>query len=84
MLTLGQKLNTIDVGKTLHGESGHFEATSPTGERYKIECRPHNSITSFVSIDNPGQWQLEKVSELAQDHENRQQPQRARAAGSGG
>ena len=51
-------------------ESGHYEATSPTGERFPVECRQGGSI---VSIDNPGNWTIEKVSELAtQDNEQGQ------------
>lgn len=75
MLNLGQKQHTKDLGKTLQGQRGIFEAKTPNGETLRIECKPDHSIVSLTSVDNPlVDWEVTKISEAEE----------ARAAGQKG
>ena len=77
MYELGAKFETIDLAKALSNEAGVFEAISPAGEVFKVECRLGSSIASLTPQRTPGNWQVTKVAELPAGH------QVARAAGAG-
>jgi hypothetical protein len=63
MYELGAKFETIDLAKALANESGVFEAVSPGGEIFKVECRPGASIASLTPQRTHGNWQVTKVAE---------------------
>lgn len=84
----GETLQTIDPGKTLHGENGQFEVRSPAGENFRVECRQNQSISSIRSVDHPNQnWTVTKIADLPQSQQEESGQysggSRARAAGSG-
>lgn len=86
MYKLGQNVQTRDVGKALYNENGVFEAISPTGERFRVECEAEASITSLVSLSSQGTWQLTKIAEVPAMQPAEEEPPvhaRARAAGQG-
>lgn len=48
-MKLNDTITTYDVAEALQGETGKFEVTSPTGERYFTTCLPGHSIVSLES-----------------------------------
>lgn len=75
-LALGHSVKTTDIAKTLQGQKGVFEAISPKGETFRIECHPNHSIVSLTNADNPNRnWEIKKVSEATSEDEQ------SRAAG---
>lgn len=46
-MQLGETIATYDVALALRGESGKFDVTSPTGEVYRVICKPDSSIASL-------------------------------------
>jgi hypothetical protein len=46
-MKLNDSISTYDVAEALQGETGKFEVTSPTGERYFVTCQPGHSIVSL-------------------------------------
>jgi hypothetical protein len=61
---LRENVPTRDIGKALYKENWVFEATSPSGERLRVECEANASITSLVSLATQGTWQLTKIAEV--------------------
>ena len=47
-MKLNDSITTYDIAEALQGETGKFEVTSPTGERYFVTCQPGHSITSLA------------------------------------
>ena len=64
MYRLRQNVPTSDIGKALYNENGVFEATLPSGERLRVECKANASITSLFSLATQGTWQLTKIAEV--------------------
>ncbi|PYU15117.1 MAG: hypothetical protein DMG37_05740 [Acidobacteria bacterium] len=77
MYELGTKFETIDLAKALANETGVFEAISPGGETFKVECRLGASIASLTPNRTHGNWQVVKLAELPTGQQS------ARAAGAG-
>ena len=48
-MKLNDSISTYDVAEALQGETGKFEVTSPSGERYFVTCQPGHSIVSLES-----------------------------------
>ncbi len=78
MYKINDQFQTADLGKALLGEQGVFEATSPSGQRFRVEAQHTSSSHSIVSLtcpEHPGNWNVTKIAEL-----NRET---SRAAGAG-
>jgi len=68
MLNINDTINGFDVAELLQSESGVFEATSPSGEKYRVVCRQGASITNFRPTEKHEQaartWSVRKVGEI--------------------
>jgi hypothetical protein len=74
MFRVNETITGYDLAELLHGESGIFEATSPTGEKLQVVCRAGHSISNLrfqsekKKTDNPV-WRVRKVGELRLEQE---------------
>ena len=68
MYKVNETFTGYDLAELLHGESGIFEGTSPSGEKFQVVCRAGNSISNLRLLpekqsDNP-LWRVRKIGEL--------------------
>jgi len=73
MYKVNETITGYDLAELLHGESGIFEGTSPSGERFQIVSRAGQSITNLrlqpdKKSENP-LWRVRKVGELRSEQE---------------
>ena len=74
MYKVNETLSGYDLAELLQGESGIFEGTSPTGERFQIVSRAGQSISNLrlqpdkKKGENP-LWRVRKVGELRAEQE---------------
>ncbi len=66
MLDLNETIVAYDLAEALEGESGKFEVTTPTGERFTLTCSPTHSIKNFRSIPEGAAPQLLRVRKVAE------------------
>jgi len=73
-LELNETIFAMDPAEALRGESGVYEVTSPTGQKFQAVCRPYHSISSFRQIPEQrglnNAWRIKKVAELRNEAEN--------------
>src|SRR5882672_3435877 len=65
-MKLNESITTYDIAEALQGETGKFEVTSPTGERYFVTCQPGHSIVSLEWAGNEPNLQPFLVRKVAQ------------------
>ena len=68
MYKVNETITGYDLAELLQGESGIFEGTSPSGERFQIVSRAGQSISNLrlqpnAKGENP-QWRVRKIGEL--------------------
>ena len=68
MYKVNETITGYDLAELLHGESGIFEGTSPSGEKFQVVCRAGRSISNLRllperQIENP-LWRVRKIGEL--------------------
>ena len=73
MYKVNETITGYDLAELLHGESGIFEGTSPSGERFQIVSRAGQSITNLrlqpdKKSENP-LWRVRKLGELRAEQE---------------
>ena len=73
MYRVNETITGYDLAELLHGESGIFEGTSPSGERFQIVSRAGQSISNLrlqpnKKNENP-LWRVRKVGELRSEQE---------------
>jgi hypothetical protein len=73
MYRVNETITGYDLAELLHGESGIFEGTSPSGERFQIVSRAGQSISNLrlqpnKKSENP-LWRVRKVGELRAEQE---------------
>ena len=73
MYKVNETITGYDLAELLHGESGIFEGTTPSGERFQSVSRAGQSITNLrlqpdKKSENP-LWRVCKVGELRSEHE---------------
>ena len=68
MYKVNETMTGYDLAELLNGESGIFEGTSPTGERFQIVSRAGQSISNLrLHPDKKGEnplWRVRKIGEL--------------------
>jgi len=73
MYKVNETLTGYDLAELLHGESGVFEGTSPSGERFEIVSRAGQSISNLrLQPDKKGKnplWRVRKIGELRAEQE---------------
>ncbi len=62
MYKVNETITGYDLAELLHGESGIFEGTSPSGERFNLRLQPDKKS------ENP-LWRVRKVGELRAEQE---------------
>ena len=65
-MKLNDSITTYDIAEALQGETGKFEVTSPTGERYFVTCQPGHSIANFEWAGSEPNLQPFLVRKVAQ------------------
>ena len=65
-MKLNDSITTYDIAEALQSETGKFEVTRPTGERYFVTCQPGHSITSLEWAGNEPNLQPFLVRKVAQ------------------
>jgi hypothetical protein len=65
-MKLNDSITTYDIAEALQGETGKFEVTSPSGERYFVTVHPGHSITSLEWAGNESNLQPFLVRKVAQ------------------
>jgi len=73
MYKVNETITGYDLAELLHGESGIFEGTSPSGERFQIVSRAGQSISNLrlqpnKKSENP-LWRVRKLGELRAEQE---------------
>ncbi len=74
-MRINETLTGYDLAEVLHGESGIFEAISPSGEKFQVLCRAGHSITNLRPYPFEPQsaqtraWRVRKVGELRLEQE---------------
>jgi len=74
MFRVNETITGYDLAELLHGESGIFEAISPTGEKLQVVCRAGQSISNLRFLtekkktENPT-WRVRKIGELRLEQE---------------
>ena len=68
MFKVNETVSGYDLAELLHGESGIFEGTSPSGEKFQIISRAGQSISNLrlqpdKKTENP-LWRVRKLGEL--------------------
>ncbi len=73
MYKVNETLSGYDLAELLQGESGIFEGTSPTGERFQIVSRAGQSISNLrLQPDKKGEnpvWRVRKIGELRSEQQ---------------
>lgn len=69
-MRLNETITAYDIAEALQGESGKFEVTSPTGERYFVTCQPGHSIVSMEWAGNNENLQPFVLRKVAQPGAN--------------
>jgi hypothetical protein len=70
MYKVNETITGYDLAELLSGESGVFEATSPSGDKFQAVCRAGHSITnlrgqsSSQNQQNAPLWRVRKIGEL--------------------
>ena len=67
MLDLNETIMAYDLAEALEGESGKFEVTTPSGERFTLTTSPTHSIKNFRAIPegaSPQPLRIRKVAEV--------------------
>ena len=68
MYKVNETITGYDLAELLHGESGIFEGTSPSGEKFQVVCRAGHSISNLRLLpDRPTEnplWRVRKIGEL--------------------
>jgi len=67
VLDLNETIVAYDLAEALEGESGKFEITTPSGERFTLTTTPTHSIKNFRTIPkgaNPQPLRIRKVAEV--------------------
>src|SRR3984957_13809072 len=65
-MKLNDSITAYDIAEALQGETGKFEVTSPTGERYFVTCQPGHSIVSLEWAGSEPNQQPFLVRKVAQ------------------
>ena len=73
MYKVNETISGYDLAELLQGESGIFEGTSPTGEKFQIVSRAGQSISNLrLQPDKRGDnplWRVRKVGELRSEQQ---------------
>ena len=73
MYKVNETMTGYDLAELLHGESGIFEGTSPSGERFQIVSRAGQSISNLrLQPDTKGEnqrWRVRKIGELRNEQQ---------------
>jgi len=68
MYRVNETITGYDLAELLHGESGIFEGTSPSGEKFQVVCRAEESISNIrLQSEKSGRnplWRVRKIGEL--------------------
>ncbi len=67
MLNLNETIVAYDLAEALEGESGKFEVTTPSGERFTLTASPTHSIKNFRAImegATPQPLRVRKVADV--------------------
>ncbi len=67
MLGLNETITAYDLVEALANESGKFEVTTPSGERFVVTCKSGHSISNLRPVPhngNPLILRIRKVAEL--------------------
>jgi hypothetical protein len=73
MYKVNETMTGYDLAELLQGESGIFEGTTPTGERFQIVSRAGHSISNLrlqpgKRGENPV-WRVRKIGELRSEQQ---------------
>jgi hypothetical protein len=66
MLDLNETIVAYDLAEALEGESGKFEITTPSGERFTLTTTPTHSIKNFRAIAEGATLQPLRVRKVAE------------------
>ncbi len=76
MFKVNETVTGYDLAELIQGESGLFEATSPSGEKFHVVSRAGHSITNLRPDPAEGQgkkaqglWRCRKIGELRLEQE---------------
>ena len=73
MYKVNETMTGYDLAELLHGESGIFEGTTPSGERFQIVSRAGQSISNLrLQPDKKGEnplWRVRKLGELRSEQQ---------------
>ena len=73
MFRVNETITGYDLAELLHGESGIFEANSPTGEKFQVICRAGHSISNLRLVPEKKAeaplWRVRKVGELRSEQQ---------------
>ena len=73
MYQVNETMTGYDLAELLHGESGIFEGTTPSGERFQIVSRAGQSISNLrLQPDKKGEnplWRVRKIGELRSEQQ---------------
>ena len=71
MFKVNETASGYDLAELIQGESGLFEATSPSGEKFHVVSRAGHSITNLRPYPAEGKpsriqglWRCRKIGEL--------------------
>jgi hypothetical protein len=72
-LELNETIYAMDPAEALRSESGVYELTSPSGQKFQAVCRPYHSISSFKQLPElrglNHAWRIRKVAEIRSESE---------------
>jgi hypothetical protein len=73
MYKVNETMTGYDLAELLQGESGIFEGTTPSGERFQIVSRAGQSISNLrLQPDKKGEnpaWRVRKIGELRSEQQ---------------
>jgi hypothetical protein len=76
MFKINETATGYDLAELLHGESGIFEACSPSGEKFQVVTRAGHSIANmrpYPADSKQGpqtrSWRVRKIGELRLEQE---------------
>jgi len=77
MFKVNETASGYDLAELIQGESGLFEATSPSGEKFHVVSRAGHSITNLRPYPSEGKassrvqglWRCRKIGELRLEQE---------------
>lgn len=64
-MAINQSIRTPDPGSLLQDETGYFELTSPSGEKFQAVCEGGHSLSSLTAAQEQN-WTVRKIGEAAQ------------------